>query len=176
MTDVRILQTKKRLADALLALAKDTPVDDISIVDLCKKADVNRSTFYKYYRIPSDILTELCLDMLAHTLDKYTQANDTGYSYERFMHRLIDMLTWYDQNKAITVYVFENGGFAHINNSLASFHSKLPQTSYSFYYMVGGITNLIYRWCKEDDGKTPEEMAKIIGTEILKTREQDKDK
>lgn len=57
--DRRIQYTKMILREALLDLMSTKTLNEISISGLCRSADVNRSTFYKYYASPHEILQEL---------------------------------------------------------------------------------------------------------------------
>ena len=45
----RVRMTKKLIKDAYLELLESNPSEKISVTDVCKVADVNRSTFYMYY-------------------------------------------------------------------------------------------------------------------------------
>ena len=45
----RVRMTKKLIKDAYLELLESSPSEKISVTDICKAADVNRSTFYMYY-------------------------------------------------------------------------------------------------------------------------------
>lgn len=47
--DIRIKRTKKMLEDALLELMEEKPVEKITPTELCRKATVNRNTFYTHY-------------------------------------------------------------------------------------------------------------------------------
>lgn len=57
-TDRRILKTKQALYEALMRLLRTQSVEEVSVSRLCEVANVNRSSFYKYYSTPSDILRE----------------------------------------------------------------------------------------------------------------------
>ena len=46
----RVRMTKKLIKDAYLELLESSPSEKISVTDICKVADVNRSTFYMYYQ------------------------------------------------------------------------------------------------------------------------------
>lgn len=50
---------KKLLHQALLLLLQKKPLEKITVSELCKKAGVNRTTFYHYYTVPADILREI---------------------------------------------------------------------------------------------------------------------
>ena len=42
-------QSKAAIKDAFLKLVKKKEPEDITVIDLCRKAGVNRSTFYAHY-------------------------------------------------------------------------------------------------------------------------------
>lgn len=50
---------KKLLHQALLILLQKKQLEKITVSELCRKAGVNRTTFYNYYTAPSDILREI---------------------------------------------------------------------------------------------------------------------
>ena len=66
--DIRVVRTKKLLRDALLDLLRDKPVEKITPTELCRKATVNRNTFYTHYASPVAVLEEV-EDTLVDTVD-----------------------------------------------------------------------------------------------------------
>ena len=58
-TDRRILHTRKFLRDALIELLKEKPIGKITPTELCKRADINRNTFYSHYSSPEELLERL---------------------------------------------------------------------------------------------------------------------
>lgn len=60
----RVRMTKRLLKDALLDLLEQNELAKISVTSLCAEADVHRSTFYKYYSDPTDLLREIEQDIL----------------------------------------------------------------------------------------------------------------
>lgn len=59
MENQRVRMTKRLLSDSLLYLMQTKPIDEISVSELCRQAQVNRTTFYKYYACPHDILKDI---------------------------------------------------------------------------------------------------------------------
>ena len=55
----RVRMTKRLMKDALMELLEQRELVDISVTAICEVADVNRSTFYKYYGNPVNLLREL---------------------------------------------------------------------------------------------------------------------
>ena len=62
--DVRVARTRKRLQEALFALARERGLEEISISDIAEYAGVNRSTFYQHYSDKETVLAD-ALDALA---------------------------------------------------------------------------------------------------------------
>ena len=54
--DRRVTRTRTLLYDALIALIRCKPYDQITIEDILRKADVGRSTFYAHFTSKDDLL------------------------------------------------------------------------------------------------------------------------
>ena len=57
--DRRVLYTKMFLKESLLDLMKEKPIDKITPTELCRRAEINRNTFYKHYYTTRDLLQEI---------------------------------------------------------------------------------------------------------------------
>lgn len=56
--DPRIARTRTLLRDALLSLARERDLDEISIADIADRATINRSTFYQHYADKDTLLAD----------------------------------------------------------------------------------------------------------------------
>lgn len=73
----RVRITKQMMKEALLELMAERPLAAVSVTQLCRKADVNRSTFYSYYNDLSELLREAEDDLigqLPHAAQEETSA------------------------------------------------------------------------------------------------------
>ena len=61
--DRRVTMTKRMLKDALIEMLKEKDIYHISIRELCERADVNRTTFYRYYSSQFDLLSDMERDL-----------------------------------------------------------------------------------------------------------------
>ena len=59
--DARITRTRRSLQDALLELARERSLDEITVADIADRAEVNRSSFYQHYS-DKDVLLADALD------------------------------------------------------------------------------------------------------------------
>ena len=69
----RIERTKKNISLALYALLLRTPYDEITVSDICRKADVSRVSFYHYYDKKDDILVQFSDERFAEFFDNFTK-------------------------------------------------------------------------------------------------------
>lgn len=58
---------RRRLTEALLEILEDHSVEDTTVVDLCSKANVSRSTFYTYFSSVDDVYRELVRELFSET-------------------------------------------------------------------------------------------------------------
>lgn len=56
--DPRVVRTRRLLQDALLELAREKSLDEITIADIADRAAVNRSTFYQHYADKETLLAD----------------------------------------------------------------------------------------------------------------------
>lgn len=54
--DARARRSRDRLFAAVLALAVETPVEQLSVTEVARRADVHRSTFYEHASTPDGLL------------------------------------------------------------------------------------------------------------------------
>ena len=57
--DRRIARSKRALRSALIELIEERGLDDVSVNDLCARADLNRGTFYNHFHDKDDLVTTL---------------------------------------------------------------------------------------------------------------------
>ncbi len=74
----RVVVTKRMLKEGLMRLLKNRPLEKISITELCQEAGINRTTFYRYYELPRDVLTEIQNNFFAETLEHFQKPMSVG--------------------------------------------------------------------------------------------------
>lgn len=65
MENQRVRLSKKMLKDALVDLLQEKPLSKISVLEICESAQINRTTFYKYYGSQLDLLNDIESDFLS---------------------------------------------------------------------------------------------------------------
>lgn len=59
MVNIRTQRTRESIRDALLACMKEKHLSEISVAELCRRAGVDRTTFYRHYKDCDAVLDEL---------------------------------------------------------------------------------------------------------------------
>ena len=77
-TDRRTKYTKSVIRQALFDLLKEKPLNKITVTDICKMADINRSTFYSYYEDVYALLTQIQNELFENIV--LTLANDNWFN------------------------------------------------------------------------------------------------
>ena len=91
-TDRRIRKTRQRLQAALLLLMKEEPLSQITMREVCRRADVGRSTPYSHFRDVEDILDQLeatFFQALSQLLDAYPAHADMEEKAQWFVQLFI---------------------------------------------------------------------------------------
>lgn len=63
-TDRRTLYTRNVIKDALLEAIADRPFEQITVTDVCRRAEITRATYYLHYQSLTEVLDELLDDAL----------------------------------------------------------------------------------------------------------------
>ena len=152
------------LADALIKLMKTQDFDTINVNSICKKADIGRTTFYRYFDNKNS-KEEMLLFKIKyeweqysdkHEIDKQGKNSDfTEFIYEN--RRLFSMLY---HNDLISVIM------RALEDLIPSGETYDKQASYLMSFFIYGYFGIIYQWMKYDFDETPEQIQKHINDTI----------
>lgn len=81
--DPRFLRSRERLRAAVLEVAAERPVDDITVTEVCRTAAVTRDTFYRHAGSPTELLVA-ALEERFETVARAHRDADGGVPPEGF--------------------------------------------------------------------------------------------
>lgn len=81
-TDRRIYKSKQALKASLLEWMSCKPLESITITDIVKSAELNRSTFYKHYVYKEDLLREILTDVIDDLIAAYRAPYEHYHDFE----------------------------------------------------------------------------------------------
>lgn len=162
----RVAITKRMLKEGLVRLLVKKPLDKVNITELCQEAGINRTTFYRYYELPKDVLTEMQRDFFEETLEHFQRPLTIGDIEHFFMclSERAELVKLFFKYNSDTEWV---DIFTDIFNSFPEKKMKafknLDENSAKLLstYIAGGTYFLARQWIMEDMPMQPKEVAEI---------------
>lgn len=166
--DRRVLRTKRMLKDALLELLKDREIEEITISELCRKADVNRNTFYAHYSVPADLLREIEDDLVSSILKQVAPDIQQG-NYRLLLTNVFTSLANSAPMNKVMQYSIRSGDLMRkfinqVKPQVIAIYEKQfclskEDINIVYEYTTGGTVTLLKEWIEGNFQETPEEMA-----------------
>ena len=98
--DRRVRRTKKLLTQALMQLLQEKQVNEITVKELTELADMNRGTFYLYYRDIYDMLEKI-EDSLFDGLNEIVSLPQNAASSDVTKPILLDLFRFIGENQEV---------------------------------------------------------------------------
>ncbi len=164
-TDRRTKYTKNVIRQALFDLMKTKPVNKITVTDICKSADINRSTFYSHYEDVYDLLNIIQNELFENVI--FTLNTENWFE---------DLLHLVDQNKDLCqVLLGPNSDSSFLRqliylgyeSSVSAWKEMYPHVShetldYYYAYMSAGVLGVMENWVYSNYKLSIEEIGKIL--------------
>lgn len=188
-SESKYFNTAVKMDLALISLLKEKPFDYITVSEICKKAGVNRSTFYLHYETIGDLLEETTKYLLNDFWTYFTEdlRSVTDNLNECELRELVfisdkylaPFLTYIRDNKEIFITIilhYKTFNFDHVYKEmfkviydpvLDRFGCPSENRHYVMMYYLNGIMAVISEWIKEDCSKPIEYIIGIITGCIL---------
>ena len=171
--DLRVIKTKASLQEALIELLQEKELDKISISELCKKANVNRGTFYLHYQDIAELFEEYFHDMTEDLRIAYYEPYLlTHYKIENLSSDMIRIFHHVEKYKQFYKIVFNRKTpmmyyyqlFEIIRNYIIDSISELnlEYKEYTASYQANAIIGLVIQWVQHDFIESPEQMNEIL--------------
>ncbi|MBQ3128348.1 MAG: TetR/AcrR family transcriptional regulator [Clostridia bacterium] len=188
-SESKYFNTAQKMDNALLELLEKKDFEYITIKEICKKADVSRSTFYLHYQNTRDLLDETARYILDGFMDYFTDEkklitggfSDCSLSELNFMTEkyLMPFLQYFRENKRLFKTMMSNSVsfdfngiyerlFKYVFNPVLSrFDFPEKERHYVMRFYLSGIFAVIMQWVEENCEKSDEDIAGIITTCVL---------
>lgn len=155
-----------RIEKVFVDLLQSKELNQISVSDICKKAGLNRTTFYAnyadIYALADSIRVKLESNMIVLYQDEITSKYNSHDYLKLFRHIKENQIFYktyfklgYDNNCKIIAY----------DTKLAQQHFQNSFIEYHMEFFKSGITRIIKLWLQNGCQESPEDMFNIIKSE-----------
>lgn len=164
----RYKMSSEKIETAFLTLILNHRYEDISISQVCKEANINRSTFYCHYDDINDLIIKI--------EGKFANGMATIFNYgERQTHEaFIEMFTFVKENKYFYkaflnipyITLAETNTKSNVLTNIKENNSGLIENELEVFYRASffgaGIKELCRLWLERDCKESPESMAQLL--------------
>ncbi len=175
--DRRVQYTKMFLREALFDLMKEKPVGKITPTELCRRANVNRNTFYAHYASPEALLESIENELFAAIGASLESSRRTG----RRLELLTEICQAIRNNADLCTSILSDHGDPDFllrlvdmarDQALAEWKelgvdadSDALKLLYAFSAL--GSVGLIRAWIETGMQRTPEEIARLLDSATM---------
>jgi AcrR family transcriptional regulator len=175
--------TRQVIRDSLMELMEKQPITDITIKEICTRADISRPTFYAHYRDQYNLLKSI-EDEISVYFEEFVFINETGiYSKREIKQKIEEVLQYIENNSnSIQVLLSENGdiGFQkkfffrytqYIQHMAKNYTEQetVPGISEMYsIFTVQGLAAMVQHWLKNNMNPPIKKLAAMI-TELIWT-------
>ena len=172
--DRRVRRTKKLLTQALTELLQKKQVNEITVKELTDLADMNRGTFYMYYKDIFD-MREKIEDELFQRLDVIAQSHEHGDPTQQVKPILLDLFRFIEENQEMCrVLLSPNGDMNFLHRlyeairerSLEIWKDQMgslgeKEFDYRYSFVIFGCAGMIRAWVNRNCQETDMQMAEL---------------
>jgi AcrR family transcriptional regulator len=166
----RIKLTKRLLKDSLREMLEtDRDIRRVTVKELCARAGINRSTFYKYYGSPYDLLNDIEDEWILLTEAYVNEAQGT---VEQFLLNMLNVMNAHVEMCRLLCNSQVDPHFVRKLIAIPAVNQLIDETlqaeshdcpmDYVREYMVNGCCSIIIHWLNKENREPPEEFARVL--------------
>ena len=180
--DLRVRNTKKRLRQTYAQLMSEKPLQNITVAELCKRAEINRSTFYAHYTDIYDLQQKLELEIYSEFQEALSDIDITkNFTTEGVPIFMITIFSFLKRNADMcAVFLGPHSDRKFVMNLLdiakettiiqyGQIYKKasVPQLELFYTFIAYGCIGLLEFWMKNGFIVSVEEMAQTARMMIM---------
>ena len=183
-SESKYFNTAKKMNEALISLLEEKSFEYITVSEICKSAEVNRSTFYLHYENTTDLLDETVRNLLdgfmsyfnvdvKNLTDKFKMSSleELNFISDKYLH---PYLCYIKENKRLFSTVLSHSASFKFNDIfqrlykmvfnpvLERFDYPTSDRKYAMMFYLNGITAIVSEWLKDGCEKSVDEVSQII--------------
>ena len=158
-----------KIEKVFLELIQTKEINEISVTDICKKANLNRTTFYSNYIDIYDLADKIKEKLEKDVFDLYKDVNKNRYSSDNFLK----LFKHIKENQIFYKTYFKLGFdknfiIKEYDLTQAYEYYSHDKIDYHIAFFKAGLNAIITKWLYSGCIESPEEMAEIIEKEYKK--------
>ncbi|MBO5477612.1 MAG: TetR/AcrR family transcriptional regulator [Clostridia bacterium] len=159
-------ESQEKIEKAFIQLIQTKEVEQITVSDICKRTNLNRSTFYANYIDIYDLVDKVNLRMQKEFADMYINDAEAGQNPTSYLK----MFKHIKENQIFYRTYFKlkfdaNPPTNQFHTELAEKYYNNKHIDYHIEFFKAGLNAIIKKWLSNDCKESPEEMVEILDME-----------
>ena len=117
--DLRIQKTYLAFTNAFLQMMKEMPLEDIRVGELCERAMIRKSTFYKHFGDKYDLLAFVVRQTQEKFNAQVARESAGGSTIDHYMHLITLVLDFMEENEDLLQSAIQSNSFPMILSILS---------------------------------------------------------
>ena len=170
--NARSIQSKDAIRKAYLNLViSRSDISTISVSDICKKAGVNRTTFYSHYEGIDDLVAsiyEWMVEEFLHVFEEEAKEAKHSYDFNKLFRNIKENQIFYKIYFKLGFdfkELFLKNGAADV---AGEFYKDTSHVDYHIEFFGAGISAIIQKWLNSGCKEEPEVIGRILQEEYQK--------
>lgn len=155
-------ESARRITDAFLEEIKSKELARIKVSDICKKADVNRSTFYASYTDVYDLADRILSHLEADVNKLFDDGIDFNFSEESFLRLFCHIKENQDLYNTYFKLGFESENLRLFDMHKIEDEHYRENIEYHIVFFKNGFNAVVRHWLKGGCKESPEQMCDIL--------------
>lgn len=170
--DRRIKYTKNIIKETLITLLNEKDINKITVSEICKTADINRATFYRYYLDVYDLFEKIKDEFTQEIIEAVKKA-DNKVTIFNFSKEILEVLL---NNKSLVKVLFNTKNSIYILDEMLeiSYNScrekwlndvetlSNEEIDNAAVFIYNGALGVINYWVKNDFDQDIDKISKTI--------------
>lgn len=172
-SDRRSKYSLQVIRSALFELLEEKSLEKITVTDICNQADINRGTFYKYYKDVPDLFSKIESSIIDEACQIIEKDCINSFSIKKVISNILSVI---NDNKDFNYLLVKNPTELHcLREIVQRFYPQfievmlknIPQLTEKninicFEFILGGTINLIIQWSSKNIDISQKEMEDVL--------------
>lgn len=167
-------KSREKIEKVFVELIQTKEINEITVSDICKKANLNRTTFYSNYIDIYDLADSVRDNLLSSVLSLYPEEiKEKKHSYD-----FLKLFKYIKENQLFFKTYFKlnyDNSFTFleeisVDDEVLKYYDNIDNIEYHITFFKNGLNAVIKKWLQNNCKESPEEIRDIIVNEYKNKR------